>query len=440
MQKRWYTGHELVERWELQTFEIYEFMKKGLQAYTQYGKKIINEKDCIVAVKKRSLKSLERMIREKSVKTPFRSLDSVGFTIVTPTDHDIKQLAKKIFKGQPKFERISPPSNCVAIDFSLTDDEAEASNKISEAIQYRFKAVDVEAFEKQHMNVIEELKKLSSHLMDSNRAENEREKAVESTNNKEMNRVQPEESAAPDFFIKDLQVSYVSDTEIKIKGRGNKAITYGMKELGFKKVNSKTWKEFIGIIKRDDHLYHVGTARGAKGARKTSYDVAQKVLVEINKKLVTFLNKEFQAQLPEGFKVYELIPEKKEAPGTYRFKFKILNHSDADTEEFGKLSEDELLSKIEKLSEHLKKLSNKGDEEAEAQIEKNKNQLLIAVTIACKKDWLTENRATSYLKEQVEDYPHIQYSKKSKGRWTNDINDSSPVEYPLDDEESGQED
>ena len=203
-----------------------------------------------------------------------------------------------------------------------------------------------------------------------------------------------------DSFIRSLQVSYVSDTEIRIKGGDKNAKIYEKKELGFIKDKSKTWVAFIQILTSQDHFYRVGKARGAKKKRKESYDVGQKILLEISKKMVFFFNKIYQLQLPEKVKVYELVPDKKEAPGTYRFKFQIEKHNDADIEGFNKLSKEELLEKIEKLSERKLKLSNKGDEEKEAQTEKITNQLYSAVGIALKKEWLQENRARGYLKPQ----------------------------------------
>jgi len=49
-------------------------------------------------------------------------------------------------------------------------------------------------------------------------------------------------------------------------------------------------------------------------------------LGEINKKLVSFLNKNMGAQLPKGFKVYEKVPGKA-ATGSYQFKFKFINEN-----------------------------------------------------------------------------------------------------------------
>jgi hypothetical protein len=210
----------------------------------------------------------------------------------------------------------------------------------------------------------------------------------------------PQKQTDMENFIRSLQVAFVNDTEIRIKGGNKNAKKYDKKELGFIKENSKIWDEFINILKSNDHYYHVGKARGAKMVRKKSYNVAQKVLVEINKRLVSFFNETFQLQLPKNYKTYELIPYKNDAPGKYRFKFKIKNNSDADIKGFEKLSKDELLSQIETLSGEYRKLSKEGNEEAEKKILKIKDQLNDAVVIACSEGWLAQNRARSYLNSQ----------------------------------------
>lgn len=219
----------------------------------------------------------------------------------------------------------------------------------------------------------------------------------------------PQKQTDMENFIRSLQVAFVSDTEIRIKGGNKNAKKYDKKELGFIKENSKIWNEFINILKSNDHYYHVGKARGAKRERKKSYDVGQKILVEINKKIVPFLNKTYQMQLPQKYKVYELIPERKEAPGTYRFKFQIKNNSDSDIKGFEELSREELLSQIEALSEKYKLLSKKGDEETENQIYKIKDQLTAAVEIACNNKWIGRYQALGYLNDSESDEPSIKY-------------------------------
>lgn len=208
----------------------------------------------------------------------------------------------------------------------------------------------------------------------------------------------------PENFIRSLEFSYVSDTEVRIKEGAKKAKTYTCGEMRFKE-RSKIWNEFIRILKSPDNLYRVGKAHGAGRKKKKSYDVGQQVLVQINKKLAPFFNDTYQLQLPEKYRVYELIPERKDAPGTYRFKFKIRKHSDDDIERFIALPEGQLISKIEELSEQKRILAKRGDEVAENKLNKINDQLTSTVKIACEKGWLTRNRALSYLNPQEDPLP-----------------------------------
>jgi len=203
----------------------------------------------------------------------------------------------------------------------------------------------------------------------------------------------------PEAFIRSMQVSYVSDTEIKIKAGNQRSKIFNQKEMGFIKINSEIWKAFIDILRRSDHTYYVGKARGAQTMRKASYDVGQKRLSGINEKLLSFLNETYQLRLLKTFKVYELIPEKKEAPGGYRFKFQVCNHTDSDEniDYYDKLTEKDLISKIEILSSDLEKLSICGDTDSEKEVDEINNKLNLAVKLALKKEWININRAKAYL-------------------------------------------
>ena len=198
-------------------------------------------------------------------------------------------------------------------------------------------------------------------------------------------------------FIRSLQVFPVGDQEIKIRANGKNAKIFEKKDLGFSKANAKYWNEFINILNSPDHLFHVGKAHGVGGERINTYDTNQKVLVEINKKLVSFFIKTYQIQPPEKFKVYELVPGKAAPPGTYRFKFQIINDRDADIQSFKAMPKDQLLQEIEKLSSQCHKLLTRGDETSEKRKNNILDQLNNAMTIALENEWLTQKQITNYL-------------------------------------------
>lgn len=301
----------------------------------------------------------------------------------------------------------SPDGNCSCINPSpITGDQ------VAKLI---FPISDVEAFERKNG--------ITPQMVITDPSQ----KVIVSSVTKGAESSQPEEITDSENFIRSVKVSLVSDTEIKIKVRDKRPSTFEQKELGFKRVNSKIWKAFTDILKKPVHTYHVGKARGAKRARKASYDVSQKRLSGINDKLLLFFKKNFDAPLPDKFKLYELIPEKREAPGTYRFKFEIFDDSEINNENYENLSKHELIYKIENLSYELDKLSSRGDEKSEEIINKIKNELYEAVAIACKKGWLTRNRAEGYLNPSKE-YVSQPCQVRKRKRYSNPDNIASEDE------------
>jgi hypothetical protein len=215
-------------------------------------------------------------------------------------------------------------------------------------------------------------------------------------------------------FIRSLQVSLVSDTEIKIKVGDKRSKVFEQKELGFIKANSEIWKTFTEILKKRDHIYYVGKAHGANRTRKKSYSVSQKRLSGVSDKLLSFFNKTYQAQLPEKFKVHELIPDKKEAPGRYRFKFHIIDETEINKNEYENLPQETLLSDIETLSAEVKELSNRSGKDVEKKTEMLRDRLQAMIVFACEKEWLTQRRAFGYLSPKTKDAPLPNQGSKRK--------------------------
>ena len=164
-------------------------------------------------------------------------------------------------------------------------------------------------------------------------------------------------------LLRSIEFSIVSDEEIKVRGGGKKAKVYTMKELGFKKPTSQMSNTFIKILRSKDHRYHVGVAHGAGKQRNRAYDVNQKRLSNINERLTAFFKQTYGWDLPQDFKVFELM--KGERSGTYGFKFKICREVNVDEAGLNSLPKDNLLELIEKLSLEKGNLSTRGDESSE---------------------------------------------------------------------------
>lgn len=372
---RWYSGRDIVDERGITIYELFDYMKKGLQAYTgtvEDRKKVVDS-DFLLKERRYPLAHIEEQLKLTASLIPD-----------LPLSEDARKFQAELRWGLQPEEILNRPKYYEEL---ISFDEM-ANNDISKVLDFQFKAVDIDKF----VNEDKQSPPLPSEETQNETADPsalsqidrvnmagelqqmqgvpEREPAQQDIASQVIEPIkQPQQNTNEikdyDSLIRSLQVSFVSDTEIRIKGGGKNAKTYDMKDLEFSKEKSKAWKAFITILNSKDHHYHVGKARGAKRERKTSYDVGQKVLVAINEKLVPFLNKTYQLQLTGKYKVYELIPEKNEAPGTYRFKFQITNNNNADVKGFEELSKDELLKQIEELSETYRIFSKRGDEKAE---------------------------------------------------------------------------
>ena len=195
-------------------------------------------------------------------------------------------------------------------------------------------------------------------------------------------------------FIRSLQVSYVNDTEIRIKSGNQRGKAFSYIDLGFKRENTKTLRTLLQILKLQDHLFHIGVAHGAGKVRNKAYDANRNILREISNKFCMFIKNTYNLQLPDNCQIFELL--KNERPGTYgpKFTVSVLHAEDAY---YGSYSRDELISEIEKLSERKAALEKRGDEDSENKLCQITDELNAAIKMAIEKKWIERHRAASYL-------------------------------------------
>jgi hypothetical protein len=395
--KRWCTGFEILGH-NVKDFELFEAVKAGkLTPYNAEGKKVFDynklpkRRKTIEEIKK-EVKNTPRKISQCPPPAEEIGENQKGRmgsrkdskTHKTPKAEEIYISAKaeQIYKyDKPEISDI--PKNCEVewLGFNL--------NNIK---KYNYKGDEVRVY-------FHELKleTVGNAIPESNK-EKTPHKSIEQSLTTQSKSTNDHET-----FIRSMQISFVSNTEIKIKSGNKKSRVFNQKELGFQKNNSNIWNALIEILKTSDHFYRVGKARGTGKIRKTSYDVNQKILAGINKKIITFLNKQYDAQLPDNFKVYELVPEGQEAPGIYKLKFQICNLDSLKENDYKDYSKEKLLSEIKKLSSESAKLSSKGDEVSGQKENEKRSQLNSAITIACEKNWLTQNQARTYLHTKQEE-------------------------------------
>lgn len=203
-----------------------------------------------------------------------------------------------------------------------------------------------------------------------------------------------QEHTDPEVFVRSLSVSYLSDTEVSIKVGTKKSKTHSHEDLGYDRENTKAWLTLIQILKSPDHLYHVGRAHGKGRQRSKTYDANRKILREISKKFVQFLNKVYNQPLPVNFQIFERI--KSDRSGTYGPKFSIPTFS-ADHADYNSYSQYDLMAEIEKLKDEMIPLMHRGNKASEDKLQLMKEQMEAAVMVAVHKKWLGPNRAASFL-------------------------------------------
>ncbi len=184
-------------------------------------------------------------------------------------------------------------------------------------------------------------------------------------------------------FVRNLRVSYESDHEITIKIPLKKEKVFSSDDLGFK--DNEVWKAFIYTIKEPPHIYEIGPAHTIKGRKKeriSQYETKRGRLRSINKKLINIFNNEYQAKLPEDYKMYELCKE--EGAGKYKFKFQVSRDDGIEEDYYStyeEYTEDQLINEVKKLH---KKYSATNDT---VTMEK----FTVALKVAMEKDFMSDD-------------------------------------------------
>ncbi len=136
---------DLKAHWGKRDFELFGFLKKGLQPYTQYGQEIVDT-DTLEHYKPYPIEYFENEIR----RWLYPGSTSRGI-IIRPdhpwTEEEIKQGAQKRFERQPQKPLNLPPHH---MSFTLPDDAAEASKVLSKLNSLLFEKDQASEFAEQH--------------------------------------------------------------------------------------------------------------------------------------------------------------------------------------------------------------------------------------------------------------------------------------------------
>ena len=141
--KKWKSGKELISRWGRMGFELFDFMKQGLQAYTRIGKKNYRFRPAGEGT-------------TLSIRLFCQEIRHIGnMKVLSPkmsppySEGEIIARAKSAFNSQPQ-EVVNPPKDCKLISFTIPEDEKKAEEVILRAMSFFFKMEDVLSFEREH--------------------------------------------------------------------------------------------------------------------------------------------------------------------------------------------------------------------------------------------------------------------------------------------------
>ncbi len=136
------SGHELIKKYGLQDFELFNLIKSGLTAYSETGRRIIDIDT--IPRKKKTLEEIEEEIRARSFGAKNADMPPTTNGNKETIEINIKELALIKFKrqiGNP----ICPP-HCDMMDFTLPRDSEKVKKKLKEIKYFRFKLKDVAKF------------------------------------------------------------------------------------------------------------------------------------------------------------------------------------------------------------------------------------------------------------------------------------------------------
>lgn len=291
IRSKWDSGQDLMERWELEPYQLLECVKKGLPPHSP--------------------------VTLKGFRIPgiFSFIDT----------HQLSEAVNKRSKGE---------ESDLMEDWNYWTDISGLSElpDISECL---FRKDEVAAFERLY-----EIQpgKVSKHPT--------KEKATKKTESHED-------------FVSSLRIWVESPSEIKIQEPAKNEVIYNCTSLGFRNENTKEWKALLGVLKSKDHKFNIGhVRRGHLQKERQEYDARRKLISQISKKLVAFLNKSYNANIPVSFNLFEHCPN--EEPGTYRLKlcspagYEKIKKLKNEALECEKLTKDEAIKRVKKLNEEYK--------------------------------------------------------------------------------------
>ena len=179
--------------------------------------------------------------------------------------------------------------------------------------------------------------------------------------------------------------------------------------MGFRSEKDQIWKLLIDTLKNPPHLIKLPPRKLSNGEPNRDYDNRQKRLSHLNKKLISFFNKNYSLGLPNNYKLYRKYEP--EGYGTYYFIFK--RPWPVAMSRFDRMDRETLLKKINMLLEqwHNSKEGDQSDLNANLFLE-----LKEAFSVAKEKGYITEEE-TEELLYQEKDTAVREVYREDQTKW-----------------------
>ena len=149
----WINGKELMAYWDIEGFELFGCLKKGLQPHTQYGCKIINT-DTLEHAPEQSLEwCVDRTRRDQAVHQavyqvgPFKVRERLRKRFPPMSEQQILQESTKQYESQP-LRPVNPPPH--RMSFTLPDNGKSARRAIKFLLALKFRKDEASEFAQKH--------------------------------------------------------------------------------------------------------------------------------------------------------------------------------------------------------------------------------------------------------------------------------------------------
>ena len=388
----WINGKDLATHWDIEDFELFNCLKKGLQLYTPYGERVVDS-DTLEYAREYTLEYFRRYVTSGYCEGSHSAVASAMVEMVDTgrrwSTREKEALAKSLFTLQP-LVLVNPPAR--HISFTLPDNPEKAAIIIRSLMILKFNKKDASEFAKKHR-----LPPLDDHVVDDHSVSTRQRGGKKEGEAPKVNEVLSSQSSGIteqetwcEDFIRSLRVYFENKDEVKIQERGKEPKTFDYQNLGFNtKRKDSEWARFICVIEGPEHFYKYGPATNTN-----VYDKNRSKLKEIDIKLVKFLKKEYQLEVPKGSKTYEKAI--KEGPGVYRFKFQV--GKKVEEAKYQNYAKKDLLGEIHLLNKRMNRI-DRNNASSEQLYANTFDSLSAAAMQAHKNQWLDEEEMLEILDE-----------------------------------------